>query len=154
MNHGHHQLKFEKFNYLKRRYYYIYKKLLHDAKQPLQVMYSAEHDPTAGTRAVSLLEFRWPLRSSNPLTPCTLEVPRQDQAQGTEWARQQNQVPPKGPMFCWVHAAVCWQARWLMRRGPWAEPRVQVVRGVVGAISPGPFIKRRGKYWRYSEDLI
>ena len=35
-----------------------------------------------------------------------------------------------------------------MRRGPWAEPRVQVVRGVVGAISPGPFIKGRGKVLR------
>ena len=32
-----------------------------------------------------------------------------------------------------------------MRRGPWAEPRVRVVRGVVGAISPGAFIKRTGK---------
>ena len=35
-----------------------------------------------------------------------------------------------------------------MRRGPWAEPRVQVVCGVVGAISLGPFIKWRGKVFR------
>ena len=35
-----------------------------------------------------------------------------------------------------------------MRRGPWAGPRMQVVRGVVGAISPGPFLKKRGKVFR------
>ena len=36
-----------------------------------------------------------------------------------------------------------------MRRGPWAEPRVQVLRGVLCAISPGPFIKRKGKVLRF-----
>ena len=30
-----------------------------------------------------------------------------------------------------------------MSRGQWAEPRVQVLRGVLCAISPGPFIKRK-----------
>ena len=33
-----------------------------------------------------------------------------------------------------------------MRRAPWAEPRVQVIRVVLCAICPGPFINRRGKY--------
>ena len=35
-----------------------------------------------------------------------------------------------------------------MRRGPWAEPRMQVVRGVLCVILPGPFTKRRGKALR------
>ena len=80
-----------------------------------------------------------------PETALRLETSSAFAPLGFHTPRRGIKVPQFVVLFAAPGPTIIRQERWLMRRGPWAETRVQVVRGVVGAISPGPFIKRRGK---------